>query len=316
MKGVIITDDVKFNKREIRLIRWWEDKRSRVRLSCKLRNLLVSKRKEMRLTQKSISLKLRVKENNISFWENSRRSPRVEILMKWLNCLGIPLSEVENEISLFRAPNDNFSISNFPVEEKPEHIEIIAHVFFDGTFGHGKSFLYESPNMIEQEMFKRLLESSGFKDSVYKNRCGKSTFYGLSSVTSNLLLNHYRIKNRFFSEKVIMYATNMKKWRNAILRACFIDEGSVGKKKVRDNLMLASSLKNDILVKQILELSDIDYSCNLCVDYDRKESTILMHNVSLLDFYIDNFMSVPNEYYKKINIEKMIRRLEPSKLKW
>lgn len=152
--------------------------------------------------------------------------------MKWLNYLDIPLSEVEKEISLFRAPNDEFFISDFPIKEDPKHVEIIAHTFFDGTLGHGKSFIYESPNIIEQEIFRKLLETSGFKNSICKNKNDKSVFYGLSSVTSNLLLIHYGIKNSFFSEKLIRYATCMKEWRDAILRACFVDERSTGKKRL------------------------------------------------------------------------------------
>jgi transcriptional regulator with XRE-family HTH domain len=297
-------------------IRWWEDRNSRVKLNYKLKDILISKRKEKKLTQKDIALKLKIREASISHWESGWRNPPVKVLIKWLNHLGISLSEVEKEVILFRAPNDEYTISNFPIKEKPEHVEIISHIFFDGTFGRGKSFIYESPNVDEQKMFKKMISRAGFESSLYKTKVNKKVFHGLSSVASNILLIHYKITNNFFSEKIINYARKMKDWRNAILRACFIDEGSVGKKIVRDNLFIASSLKNKKLVEQIIELANIDYSCRLCKNYERSEFTVLLHNRSLPDFYINNLIAVPNEYYKKINIEKMIKRLEPSKFKW
>lgn len=260
---------------------------------------------------------IQIKKGRISHYENGHRCPTIHIFLKWIDILKISKGSIEPYIILFNYPKINFILNKFPYKEMPEHAEIIAHTLFDGTVGRGNSFYYETRNTMEQEMFYNLIKKINMETALYHAYQNGVKSYGLSSVASNLLINHYGFERRELSKKIMNFAFKNKLWRDAILRACFIDEGSCGKLKVRDNLLVASSLKNKKLAEQIIHLLKNNYSHRLCIDNQRDEFTVLLHNKSLKDFYNNTLKDIEYEcYYKKVNTQRMICRLQPSKFRW
>ncbi|MBR9682124.1 MAG: helix-turn-helix domain-containing protein [Candidatus Aenigmarchaeota archaeon] len=298
-------------------IHWWEaSSKSRVLLTPKLKDLLSYRKKLLKLKQKDLAKILNIKTSRMSLYENYRRCPTVSIFLRWIKVLSISKEVIEKYIILFNAPKFKFKLDKFPYPEVPEHAEIIAHTLFDGTLARGRSFYYETHNPIEQNGFRKLIEKCNMSDAIYSSFSSGVKMYGLSSVASNLLINHYNFQKDRLSEKIMDYTLNDKKWINAVLRACFIDEGSAGKEKLRDNILIACSLRNETLANQILRLLRKDHSCRLCIDTRRNEFTVLLHNRSLTGFYNDALKHLPDDYYKKINIQRMINRLQPTKFKW
>lgn len=308
-----LTDDVKLKQD----IHWWEaSNKSRIFMTSKLKKILIYKRKSLKLKQKDLAKILKIKKQRIYNYEHNKRYPTISVFLKWLKILNISKESVEKYIILFNPPQIKLRLDKFPYRELPKHAEIIAHILFDGTLSRGNSFYYETHHFMEQERFNNLIRKCNMDKALYSCMQSGIKMYGLSSVASNLLINHYKFKKNRISEKVMNYALKNKEWRNAILRACFIDEGSAGKNKLRDNILVASSLKNKILVNQILKLLKKEHSCRLCTDNNRNEFTILLHNKSLIDFYDNTLKDLQNNYYKKINAQRMIDRLQYSKFKW
>jgi len=269
------------------------------------------------LTQKAIAKLIQIKKGRISHYENGHRHPTINIFLKWIDVLKISKKSIESHIIIFNYPKINFILNKFPYKEMPEHAEIIAHTLFDGTVGRGNSFYYETRNNMEQEMFSDLVKKIGMGTALYHSNQNGVKSYGLSSVASNLLINHYGFERRKLPKKIIALALKNPSWKNSILRACFIDEGSNGKIKLKDNILVASSLKNEILAKQIVQLLKNNYSHKLCIYHKRNEFSILLHNKSLTDFYNNTLKDIEYEcYYKKVNTQRMICRLQPSKFRW
>jgi len=300
------------------LIHWWElPKTTHICLSQQFRLRLKNKRRELKYSQLKLAKLIGVKETSVRSWERNQRRPDKEDLLKLLKELKISRESIYGHILFIRGEGKGKKIEDpqLPYEEKPEHIQIMSHGFFDGTLGHATencngSLIYQSANDIEQELFKNLIEKSNF--GTFKLLKDKRHQYSLPSVLTKLLMGHYNIntlssRKAKFSDYVIKKFKNFE-WKRLVLKAAYIDEGSCGKKLVRDNLTIFSSV-NQMLIKQISEvLRSLDYKFS--INRGKTVYSLNLYAISLQKFYKYIISTLPNGYYKRNNAGILLKRQE------
>lgn len=276
---------------------------------------LIKRRKFLKLTQVQISRLLNMSEGGFRYWETRKRSPSVKMLICWLKVLKLQILFVEDKINFVYQLGGNSSITiynpNFPFKEIPEHAALIAHGFFDGCLKNTETggLVYETPNLTEQKMFRNLIKSCKFgKFKIPINSKGYST---LPAPLSQLLQKHYKINsflsNEAFFSKKLMQLTKYEKWRKLIIRAAFIDEGSSGKTKPRDNVEIVA-VSNKLLALQIFKLCKLqNYDISFHIDKKINLYSVYLKADSTLKFYNDIAKSMLS-YYKKYFVKVLVKR--------
>ena len=232
-------------------------------------------------------------------------------LKNLINRLEIPFKDLNSNIKYLHDFGSHLKIINFifPLKENPIWIEIVAHIVFDGN-ENADGANYSSRNLIEQQIFKKLIKESKLGDYESMNK-----LYGIPSVIISILRHHYGIKslksNTIFSRKIIDRAKNDKEVRSSILRASFIDEGCASRP-----ILIYSSLSNIRLAKQVEKIAKWQgYSVRRCVSNNKH--SLYLHAKSYSDFDGDIVSTLPLEYYKRIKFEKWLGKSHfPKKLKY
>jgi hypothetical protein len=104
-------------------------------------------------------------------------------------------------------------------------------------------------------------------------------------------------------------ALTYKKFRTHIISAAFIDEGSCGKYKVRDNVCAFCSVNPRLVEQVMLLMKNEGYS--LFTNTDKNGAiSVYLHSKSLQKFYKDIAIYLPVNYYKRINTELLLKRRE------
>ncbi len=302
-----------------KLINWWElSPKIHLELTKEFLQVLKNTRIKMKISIVDLAKELEVTENCIYCWEIRKRGISVGYLIKILDKLKIPKSSVYRNIISIYPPGKGYKIlsPSLPYKEMEEHIQIICHGIFDGTEEHAESrtnggIIYQSTKELEQEMFKILIKKCNFGQfNIKKSSKGE---YRFPSILAQLLLRHYKFsslnsKKAIFPIEVMKEINQNKQLRRLILKACFIDEGSCGYKKARDNLCVYSSI-NTILIEQISNILKLmNYS--FFVNKPRKGNciSIYLHSESLPKFYKEIGILLPNEYYKRKNAKILLKR--------
>lgn len=91
---------------------------------------LMKIREERKMTQTEIAKKLNVARNTVSQWENLKRSPNCEMLIKLSNLLKVSIDELlgnDNQVNNLSVPKDKQEIVNFIVDNNitQEHFELL-----------------------------------------------------------------------------------------------------------------------------------------------------------------------------------------------
>ena len=302
-----------------KVINWWElEPRVHIKLTKEYLMFLRNIRKNSGTLLSNLAKELGVHEGSIYSWENSSRGITVESLIKLLDILGLSKLDIYGNIEGIYTAGKRFMIlkPNLPFEIKEEYVQILAHGIFDGTEDHSKSgkigITYESGKELEQEMFKELIIKCDFgKFGVNKNSQG---YYRFASTLTQILMYYYTFnslnsRKALFPVKVMEEIKNNENLRKLILKAAYIDEGSCGYKKVRDNLCVFSSV-NPTLILQISEILKLmNYSFFINKPRNNCES-IYLHASSLLKFYKDVIVLLPEIYYKRLNTELLLKKQE------
>jgi len=297
------------------LIHWWElSKTTHICLSKEFILKIRNKRIKLNYTQQYLAKLLGVHEATIREWEKGRKNPNIKKLLILLNELKIPKENIYGHIIFIRGRGKSRKIGHppLPYKEKPEHIQIISHGFFDGTLAHASErmiggLLYQSADGIEQSLFKKLVMKSKF--GTFTPSKNKKNEYSLPSVLTQLLMSHYKIftlssKDAKFSNHIM--DNKDINWKNTILKAAYIDEGSCGKKRVRDNLSVFSS-SNPLLIRQVSTiLKSLQYK--FFVYRGNTATSIILNSTSLQKFYKDIISILPKNYYKRKNAFILLKR--------
>jgi len=158
-------------------------------------------------------------------------------------------------------------------------------------------------------MFKKLIEKSKFGGfNISKNIKGG---YSLPAILTYLIMNHYKINTlnstkSKFSIKIID-KLKIKKWKKCFLKSAYIDEGSCGKKKVRDNLTVFSSVNIDF-IKQVSRILDsLKYKY-----FVYRGKTVVSIILKSNKFYKEIILLLPKDYHKKVNAKILLKRQERS----
>ena len=301
------------------LIHWWElPKTTHIYLSKDFLLKLRNKRLKLNYPQPKLAKLISVKEATIRKWELNQRHPDINNLLKLLKQLKIPKESIYKNIQSIRGEGKSKKIINppLPYNEKPEHIQIIAHGFFDGTLEHATdkwigSLLYQSSDKPEQEIFKNLIVKCKF--GIFTPSKNKKNQYSVPAILTQLLMNHYKIYS--FNSKKSKFTNCIlnknKKYKEGILKAAYIDEGSIGKKRIRDNLTIFSSINPKLIeqISKILKLLEYEFFINP----NKTATSIILYARSLQKFYKDIILSLPKGYYKKVNAVILLKRQKREK---
>ena len=301
------------------LMHWWElSPKIHLELTREFLQVLKNTRIKMGISIVDLAKELEITENCIYYWEIRKRSISVGYLIKILDRLKLPKTCIYGNIESMYPEGRGYKIlsPNLPYKEMEEHIQIICHGIFDGTEDHAKKrtnggIIYQSTKELEQEMFKVLIKKCNFGQfNINKSSKGE---YRFPSILAQLLLRHYKFtslnsKKAIFPIEIMKEINQNEQLRILILKACFVDEGSCGYKKARDNLCVYSSV-NSILIEQISNILKLmNYS--FFVNKPRKGdcTSIYLHSKSLPKFYKDIGVLLPKGYYKRKNAKILLNR--------
>jgi len=286
-------------------IHWWElDSNCLLIIQKEGLACLKFRRRNRRLTQKEIDKKLGV-AYVVQRYENANRLPLKGKLIKILDMLNINYLSFEKYIiGLTSWKLRNPVYISFPVDEKPEHIQILAHGLFDGDETNDQ-IVYGSINDTEQKTFRKLVKNAFGDICIYYTR--KRT--AVPKCLAKLLKNHYQIKTLSSSEgRFSDYVTNKIKrdeeLRKAVIRAGFIDEGCVTTK----NGITAFNSKNETLIKQMCDFLKIQ-GYSYWISKAPTETTVSIKSNSAIKFYEEIIRPIDNKYYKKKKAEKIVKRI-------
>lgn len=302
-----------------KVIHWWElEPNVHLKLTKEYLIFLRSTRKNSGISLSNIAKELKVHEEAIHSWENGSRGITTWHLIKLLDILGLSKLDVYGKIEGIYTAGKRFMIlkPSLPFKIKEQHIQILAHGIFDGTEEHANSgkigLVYESGKELEQEMFRKLVLNCNFG----KFRMNKNwhAYYRFPATLTQILMYYYKFnslhsRKAAFPVKIMEEVEYNKKLRKLILKAAFVDEGSCGYNKVRDNVCVFSSV-NPILIKQICYILRLmEYSFFTNKPKNNCES-IYLHAESLPKFYKDVIVLLSKDYYKRINIELLLKKQE------
>jgi len=297
------------------LIHWWElSPNIHFELGKEFLLLIKNTRIKMQISKVSLAKEIGVHEYSIYLWEIGKRGISVKFLIIILDKLNLSKYCVYGNIKSMYSQGKGYKIlsPNIPYKEIEEHIQIIAHGIFDGTKDKA-TIKYQSATKLEQEMFISLVYKCNF-GKFYIKPCSNGE-HCIPTIFGQLLLNHYnfgsiRSKEAFFSNIIMEEVQHNNKLRILILKAAFIDEGSCGYKKVRDNLCLYSSI-NPILIKQISEMAKLmGYSFFINKPKNSNCASIYLKSRSLQKFYNDVVFLLPEHYYKRRNSKLLLKKQE------
>ncbi|MBI3027079.1 helix-turn-helix transcriptional regulator [Candidatus Woesearchaeota archaeon] len=302
-----------------KMIQWWEiEPNVHLKLTKEYLIFLRNSRKNSGISLNNIAEELKVHEGTIQSWENGSRGITIGHLIKLLGVLGLSKLNLDSKIEGIYTAGKRFMISkpNLPLEIKEEHIQILAHGMFDGTEEHASSgkigLVYESGKKLEQEMFKELVLNCNFGE--FRMNKNWHAYYRFPATLTQILMYYYKFnslhsRKAVFPVKIMEEIKYNKKLRKLILKAAFVDEGSCGYNKVRDNVCVFSSV-NPILIQQIVYILRLmGYSFFTNKPKNNCES-IYLHAESLPKFYKDVVVLLPKEYYKRINVELLLKKQE------
>jgi len=241
--------------------------------------------------------------------------PKVKTIKRLLNSLNINFNNIDNKITHIKTHNKLIKIK-FPIKESPLHLQILAHTIFDGSKEKNACLRYKVRfDIITKDLFKMLLIKS------FGNNCYGHTdnCYFLYKSLSELLANHYKIKEyhskrAYFPKNILKLAENLK-FRRAILRAAFVDEGHskhniASKNHEKFRLTLVSSIKNRRLAKQLLYLVNMEgYKASLYSARNNTEFTISILKESKRDFYKGIISPLPKYHRKRVEAESALAAL-------
>lgn len=287
-------------------IHWWElDSNCLLIVQKEGLDYLKSQRKRKKLTQKELDGKLSA-AYVIQRYENGDRTPLKGKLIKILNLLNIDYQSFEKYIIGLTSwkLHDPVYIS-FPINERPEHIQMLAHGLFDGDETNGQ-IVYGCINDIEQKMFRKMVENAFGDVCIYYTR--KRT--AIPKCLAKLLKNHYQIKTLSslegcFSEYVENKIKQDEESRIRVIRAGFTDEGCVTVK----NGITAFNSKNETLIQQMCDFLKIQ-GYSYWITKAPTETTVSIKSDSAIKFYNEIIHPLDGRYYKKKLAEKIARRTE------
>lgn len=287
-------------------IHWWElDNNCLLIVRKDGLDCLKSQRERKKLTQKEIDRKLDA-TYVIQRYENGGRTPLKGKLIKILDLLNIDYLSFEKYIiGLTSWKLRNPVHVSFPIDERPEHIQILAHGLFDGDETNGQ-IVYGCINDNEQKMFRTMIENVFGDVCIYYTR--KRT--AIPKCLAKLLKNHYQIKTLSslegcFSDYVVNKIRQDEESRKRVIRAGFTDEGCVTNK----NGITAFNSKNEMLIRQMCDFLKIQ-GYSYWISKAPTETTVSIKSDSAIKFYNEIIRSLDDGYYKKKLAEKVARKTE------
>lgn len=247
-------------------------------------------------------------KRTIQRWKSGDRNPTVLNFLKYLKNLNIRPKRFTNYIRGFvsyKNPKKVWGIK-FPTSEHWTHVGIIAHGFFDGNECCGV-LVYGTTTYEENKMFKTLVSNSNLGIQLLNYSRER---VGIPASITQLLKYHYGVTtfssmNCSFSKHIMDLAIDKCRFRKAILKAAFIDEGYISDK----NGICAFGVKNDKLrlqVCKLLEIGGIEY-------WDSQtpsEVQVFIKSKSTKRFYNEIIKDMPNRYYKKQKAYRFLKKVE------